>query len=152
LLKKCAIGLLLSPVTGVCWDLAPPCARYWEVDAVFTGLVVDDGLDYENSTWGNRRALLVVEQAFFGLREENEVAIDPGITTECYFRFRKGQRYFIYAKRDVSGGLRTSNCLGSVRLDFAQDDLQFARRVARGGAGSFLFGSVHASSHGRCGG
>ncbi len=95
-----------------------------------------------------RRARLVVEQAFFGLREENEVAIDPGITTECYFRFRKGQRYFIYAKRDASGGLRTSGCLGSVRLDMALEDLQFARRVARGGAGSFLFGSVHASSHG----
>jgi len=87
---------------------------------------------------------LVVEQVFFGLREEKEVEIDPGITTECYFRFRKGQRYFIYAKRDASGGLRTSACLGSLRLDIAQEDLQFARRVARGGAASFLFGSANA--------
>jgi hypothetical protein len=119
----------------------------WEVDAVFTGLVVDDGLDHPGATWGNRPARMVVEQVFFGLQGEKEVEIDPGITTECYFRFQKGQRYFIYAKRDASGGLRTSGCLGSVRLDMAQDDLQFARRAARGGAISYLFGSVHASSH-----
>jgi hypothetical protein len=148
LLKQCAIAVLLSPVAGVCWDLAPPCARLWEVDAVFTGLVVDDGLDHQGATWGNRPARIVVEQVFFGLQGEKEVEIDPGITTECYFRFQKGQRYFIYAKRDASGGLGTSNCLGSVRLDLAQDDLQFARRVVKGGATSFLFGSVRASSHG----
>jgi len=125
LLKKCAIGLLLSPLTGVCWDLAPPCARYWDADAVFTGLAVDDGLDHETATWGNRPAHLMVEHTFFGLREEKEIDIDPGIATECYFQFRKGQRYFIYAKRDASGGLRTSGCLGSVRLDMALEDLQF---------------------------
>ena len=147
LLKQCAIAVLLSPVTGICWNTAPPCASYWEADAVFTGLVVDDGLDYEGATWGSRFARLQVQQAFFGLREDREVEIDPGITTECYFRFRKGQRYFIYAKRDASGGLRTSACLGSVRLEIAREDLQFARRVARGGAVSFLFGSVYAGSH-----
>jgi hypothetical protein len=129
-------------VTGVCWDTAPPCTRYWEVDAVFTGRVIDDGLDRADATWGDRPARLVVEQVFFGLQEEKEIEIDPGITTECYFRFRKGLRYFIYAKRDADGGLRTSNCLGSFRLDMAGEDLQFARRVARGGAVSFLFGSV----------
>jgi hypothetical protein len=144
LLKHCAIALLLSPATGVCWDLAPPCSRYWEADAIFTGLAIDDGLDHEGATWGNRPARLVVEQVFFGLQEEKEVEIDPGITTECYFRFRKGQRYVIYAKRDASGGLRTSGCLGSVRLDMAGEDLQFARRVARGDAASFLFGSANA--------
>ena len=148
LLKQCAIALLLSPATGVCWNTAPPCARYWEADAVFTGLAIDDGRDHEGATWGNRPARLVVEQVFFGLQEEKEVEIDPGITTECYFRFRKGQRYVIYAKRDASGGLRTSGCLGSVRLDMAGEDLQFARRAARGGAVSFLFGSANAGSHG----
>lgn len=121
-----------------------PCARYWEADAVFTGLAVDDGLDHEGSTWGNHPARLVVEQVFFGLQEEKEVEIDPGITTECYFRFRKGLSYFIYAKRDASGGLRTSGCLGSVRLDMSGEDLQFARRVARGDSESFLFGSANA--------
>ncbi len=134
-------------MTGVCWN-PPSCARYWEADAVFTGLAIDDGLDHEGATWGNRPARLVVEQAFFGLREEKEVEIDPGITTECYFRFRTGQRYFIYAKRDAGGGLRTSGCLGSLRLDMAGEDLQFARRVARGGAASFLFGSANANGRG----
>jgi hypothetical protein len=100
LLKHCAIALLLSPATGICWNTAVPCARYWEADAVFTGLAVDDGLDHEGSTWGNHPARLVVEQVFFGLQEEKEVEIDPGITTECYFRFRKGLSYFIYAKRE----------------------------------------------------
>lgn len=153
LLKQCAIVLLLTPVTGVCWDPVhpPACSRYWEADAVFTGLAIDDGLDLENATWGNRPARLVVEQVFFGLQEQKEVEIDPGITTECYFRFRKGLRYFIYAKRDASGGLRTSACLGSIRLDLAQEDLQFARRVARGGAASFLFGSANANNLGPLG-
>ena len=143
-----AVMFLLSPAAGVCWNTAPPCARYWEADAVFTGRVIDDGLDYEGATWGSRPARLVVEQVFFGLWEQTEVEIDPGITTECYVRFRKGQRYFIYAKHVANGGLRTSGCLGSFRLAMAREDLQFARRVARGGAASFLFGTVHANGHG----
>jgi Carboxypeptidase regulatory-like domain len=151
LLKRCAIVFLLSPATGVCWNTAVPCARYWEADAVFTGLALDDGLDHQGATWGNRPARLVVEQIFFGLQEEKEVEVDPGITTECYFRFRKGQRYFIYAKRDASGGLRTSGCLGSFRLDMAEEDLQFARRVARDGAASLLFGSANANNLGSLG-
>ena len=38
--------------------------------------------------------------------------------------------------------MRTSACLGSVRLDLAQDDLRFVRTLQRGAAKSFLFGSV----------
>ena len=99
---------------------------------------MDDGLDRQDDTWGSRLARLVVEQVFFGLHDEKEIEIDPGITTVCYFRMRKGQLYFIYAKRNADGGFRTSSCLGSVRLDLALEDLQFARRVARGDAAPSL--------------
>jgi hypothetical protein len=143
-----ALALLLAPVTGFCWDPAPACKQYWEADAIFTGLVVDSGLDREDATWGNRRARLKVEQVFVGLQDEKEVDIDPGITTECYLRLRRGQRYFIYARRDSQGGLRTSHCLGSIRLDMAQEDLQFARRAARGNTTAFLFGSANGNNHG----
>lgn len=135
-----AFALLLAPVTGVCWDAVPACKQYGEVDAVFTGLVVDSGLDREDATWGDRPARVKVEQVFVGLQDEKEVEIDPGITTECYLRLRRGQRYFIYAKRDAEGRLRTSRCLGSIRLDLAQEDLQFALRAAPGGSAG---GEVH---------
>jgi hypothetical protein len=144
----CAFALLLAPVTVFCWDPAPACKQYWEADAIFTGLVIDNGLDREDETWGNRLARLKVERVFVGLQDEKEVDIDPGITTECYLRLRTGQRYFFYAKRDAEGRLRTSHCLGSIRLDIAQEDLQFARRVAQGSSMAFLFGTANGNSHG----
>jgi hypothetical protein len=149
-LSKRSIGslLLLFPSAGLCWDLTPPCKSFWDVDAVFTALVLDDGLDHPNATWGNRPARLKVEQIFAGLGDEKEIEIDTGITTECYLRLRKGQRYFIYAKRAEDGGLRTSDCLGTVRLDLAGEDLQFARRLKQGGGAAFLFGATQKNGRG----
>jgi hypothetical protein len=33
-------------MAGVGWNTARSCARYWEADAAFTGLAIDDGLDH----------------------------------------------------------------------------------------------------------
>jgi hypothetical protein len=66
---------------------------------VFTGLVVDDGLDRPDDSWGSHLSHLVKEQVFFRLQVLLAHAAGPAL-----FHIRDAER---------GRGLRTNACLGS---------------------------------------
>jgi len=63
--------------------------------------------------------------------------------TSCDFGFQKGERYFVYARRDpATQKLHADSCSGTKRFISASRDLGYARALARGEKSPDIFGSV----------
>lgn len=125
-----------------------PCLLYRAASAVFVGQVIDIGPDTpikqgEQTVYTTRDLVvrLSVEEGFRGV--EGEVAQVYLMGTTCDFGFQKGERYFVYARRDAATQrLHVDSCSGTQPLQYAQRDLAYARGLARGEKDPDIFGGV----------
>lgn len=128
----------------------PPCAEFWRADAVFVGTATQVILT-PNTTglaigpYSKSTVYFSVEEAFRGVE-------DSSLTMEmdyCGYRFKQGERYFVYAFRDRNtGALRVRHGVTRTRpLVEAAEDLEYARALPASARGSRVFGRVFVYTH-----
>jgi hypothetical protein len=132
-----ALALLLPcAVPGVracqCRERQPPCAQYWEADAVFIGSVttialpdapgrVDEGAVRERINFD-------VERALRGVKGRSVEIVNSG--TSCDFGFKPGIKYLVYAYRNpTTGTLSTYYCSRTAELSKAASDLSYINKL-----------------------
>jgi hypothetical protein len=110
----------------------PPCAAYWGVDSVFTGLVTDV-TPVSSESWGSMGGDVIVhfnvEQAFRGINETKVEVVSHGEQSSCNMGFKAGQRWLVYAYRTSNGKLATGPCIRTTQLP-ADEDLAYIIRVS----------------------
>ena len=122
--------------------LGPPCFEYWRTDAVFIGLVTKvERTPSESVADVRTTAYLNVEEAFRGVgRSAIVLELD-----QCSYEFRQGERYLVYAVRNVdthklevrAGNSRTRP------VSEASEDLQYIRGLTTAEPGTRLFGKAN---------
>ena len=119
------IGLLMAPASARAAD--PPCAAFWQADAVFVGKAVDGHSGHA----GTSQVQLAVVQVLRGTIDSRVTIVPAG--SSCDYKFQAGQQYLIYAKRTPDGRWTTTTCAGTKPLEQAAEDLEFAesRQFAR---------------------
>lgn len=111
-----------------CRERQPPCAQYWEADAVFIGSVTeitpelvpyfdDRFLEYEMVKFD-------VERSFRGVDGgKAELAV---WRSSCAYSFEAGKQYLVYAYRNSkTNTLDTSYCSRTRELSDAVEDLRY---------------------------
>ena len=123
----------------------PPCAEYWQADAVFIG-VANRVVHVPNNTgliigpYTSSTAYFTIEEAFKGVG-------GTGIVLEldyCGHRFTEGERYLVYARRKYNStelDVRAGNTR-TRPIHEAAEDLQYIRGLASAEPGSRVFGKV----------
>ena len=119
----------------LCYTIPPPCVRFWQADAVFSGLVTrisPDPKDYEASgRIGKRTVIFELEQAYRGVTG-TEVRLESAIS-DCESSFEEGKRFFVYAWLDKdTNTLGTNACSGNELLSDASEDLAFVKKLSQG--------------------
>jgi hypothetical protein len=98
------------------------------MDVIFTGRVVDDGMDGTSQTRPERDARFLVEEVFKGLPvDSTSVKVNPSRETDCYFHYETGKRYVMFASRAGDGTLFAGVCTGSDEIGKARDEIAFLR-------------------------
>ncbi len=127
-----------------------PCQLYRDASAVFLGQVINIGpmtpvnQSPDGQTMYTMRDVVVqfsIEEGFRGVAGQT---VDLYLTgTSCDFSFQKGERYFVYARRDpTTQKLHAGSCSGTQLFSYAARDLAYARAVVRGEKSPDIFGSV----------
>jgi hypothetical protein len=111
-----------------CRERQPPCAQYWEADAVFIGSVTavtpelvpysdDSRLEYD-------MVKFEVERSFRGVDGgKAELAV---WRSSCRYDFEAGKKYLVYAYRDPkTNTLDTNACSRTRELSDAAEDLRY---------------------------
>ena len=122
----------------------PICAAYWRADAVFAGQVLDITSVEKTSDDQMPTVMLqfIVEQPFRGVTG-NRVNVETLHGTSCDMKFKKGERYLIYAARDQSSNrLFAGPCMGTTSLEYAIDDLNYIRTVIQHEAKESILGRL----------
>jgi hypothetical protein len=126
-----------------CLQRQPPCADYWQADAVFVGTVTDISPafgDYE-SYGSDRTVRFSLEQAYRGV-EGQEVELVNWINS-CEYQFEKGKKYFVYAYRNSrSNTLGTHGCSRTTEVSHATEDIAYVRGVSSKHAEQSISGVV----------
>ncbi len=148
LLAALATNLLLAVTFGaqpahacVCVSRTPE-EQLQSSDAVFSGVVLDVYIDYEEVESDfirgpdNQPASLLqpyglvtfdVEESWKGVSEEPVVVRDSELSTSCDIGFQEGERYLVYAsygEQGPAGPLSTHACDGTKPLSNAGADLE----------------------------
>jgi hypothetical protein len=123
-----------------------PACSYWSADVVFIGLAEKVEIVEVGTTPQNKYSKMVVkfsvEKAIRGVEGKTvEVETSPS-TASCGYRFKQGERYFAYFRRDKDGILREHLCGPTVLLENAEADLEYLRAIERGETGGRVFGSA----------
>ncbi len=122
----------------------PPCAAFWKADAVFTGVVTAVKKQPEAAGGSLPVALVhfIVEDKFRGITAP-EADLETLSGTSCDVGFKKGERWLIYGYRnEATGRLVVHFCSGSRLLEGADEDLAYARGVARGETRQSVVGRI----------
>lgn len=115
-----------------CRESQPPCAQYWEADAVFVGSVTnvlpsDDPQSVDKATEykiGFERVNFNVERAFRGVAGNNVELMDW--MSSCRYGFKAGKRYLVYAYYNPANKtLSTHTCSRTAEISEAGDDLDY---------------------------
>ena len=134
---KCrfCILVLLFVLSFGCWQTAAgesPCERYGRADAVFLGQLVAAEYEKDSPIVAPRYIFDVVE-AFYGIKNQTRVTIDPGSSTYT-FRFEKGSSYLVYADEQQASAGKDKNVLsawfGIYSFEEAAEDLAFLRNLS----------------------
>lgn len=128
-----------------CLQSRPPCAAYWEADAVFAGLVTNVSPNDEEHKAGNysgeRKVTFSLINAYRGVHGK-EVEIQSTMSS-CEYEFEKGKRYFVYAYRNASNNkLGTYACSRTTRLSNATEDMAFISSLSGSATGSLILGVI----------
>ena len=153
---RLALALFLTPnlasaIAG-CYCLSTECDEPLEGDAVFVGVVTDNGTSVINQ-------LIVDLKSFFGNEAPRRVEMDvletlrgPHLlqreifTTwkECGTLLEVGRRYLVYTEHsEETGQHHTSTCRGTRLLGNGPDGrLEFLRAARRGSANTMIVGRI----------
>jgi hypothetical protein len=103
-----------------CAEQSPPCAAFWQADAVFVGTAID--VRPEHSAGAAQK--IAVGQVLRGTVDSQITIVSSG--TPCDYKFHGAQQYLIYARRTPDGRWTTTTCAGTKPLDRAAEDVEFA--------------------------
>jgi hypothetical protein len=128
-----------------CGASGPPCQNYFQVDAVFLGTVQTiSTIDVAGDPPYPRRVVrFAVTRAFKGI-QGTSVEVTTGIGGgDCGFKFEKGGRYLVYARRTKDGSrLATSICSRTRPVAKADEDLRYLDDLPASGAGARVYGTI----------
>ena len=148
-----AASILLFPCVAAnvyacqCRERQPPCAQYWEADAVFIGSVtdivpaddpqsIDKAAEYEI---GYKKVNFSVGRAYRGIEGKRVELIDS--MTSCRYVFEVGSRYLVYAYYDSSTKtFSTHTCSRTSKLSEAAADLDYIGKLANISSEKFITG------------
>ncbi|HEY3582430.1 MAG TPA: carboxypeptidase-like regulatory domain-containing protein [Pyrinomonadaceae bacterium] len=129
----------------------PVCAAFWRAAAVFTGRLVDVKL-LKNPPDKDRRYVNLqfrIEEPYRGVSGRYVYVVTTSGSI-CDLKFRKGERYLVYALQDGKR-LVTGLCLRTKLLKYAKQDLAYIRTVTQDSAQESVSGKVIQSWQGRAG-
>ena len=126
----------------------PPCASYWQVDAVFSGKVtaissvVSAPAEDSQSPWPRmRRVTLAIESAFRGVEGRSVELLTGQGGGDCGYNFVSGERYLVYAHRS-DRGLVATICSRTRLMKDAAEDLAYIQNLPPVGSGATIKGRV----------
>lgn len=105
-----------------CVPPPPPAEELARRDAVFAGTATRIR-HFQDDNIAMVRVRLRVERAFKGTPGRTVEVVTPRDSATCGFPFTEGQRYLVYANAEEGGGLGTSLCSRTARLEDATEDL-----------------------------
>ncbi|MEO8706138.1 MAG: carboxypeptidase regulatory-like domain-containing protein [Kofleriaceae bacterium] len=124
-LAACGVAFLAARPAKACSCAAPPppCERFWETEAVFSGKVtaVKAGPD------ASIIATIQLDEKFRGPLFSKTVNVSGG--GMCGTEFAVGEQYFVYANDGGNGQLHSSLCGRTRRIGDATDDLAYAHSI-----------------------
>lgn len=125
----------------------PPCQEFWNADAVFIGTATQivtvpfpESHAYHWQQYQKLTAKLIVEETFQG-NIGTEITFEMG---DCYYPFKQGEKYLIYANKEQNGKLYQR--LGDTRtrpLSEAGEDLEYIRNLSKAREGGRIYGKVY---------
>src|SRR5215218_4700866 len=133
-----AAAIVLLPHVAIdvfacqCCERQPPCAQYWEADAVFVGSVTnilsgDDPQSIDKATEykiGFERVTFSVERALRGVAGHSVELMDW--MSSCRYGFKAGGRYLVYAYYNPANKtLSTHTCSRTAEISEAGVDLGY---------------------------
>ena len=126
-----------------CRERQPPCAQYWEADAVFIGSVttiaLPDVAGRADEGAVRERVSFDVERALRGVEGREVEIVNRG--TSCDFGFKPGVKYLVYAYRNpTDGGLSTYYCSRTAELSKAAADLSYINKLAASASETVITG------------
>ena len=146
-----AVALIMLPLTAnsafacQCLERQPPCADYWQADAVFVGSVTEISPsfdDFESSVrTKNRRVRFSLEKSYRGV-DGSEVVLDNWINS-CEYQFEIGKKYFVYAYRNTEENtLGTQGCSRTTAVSNATEDLAYIQAFSEGKSNQRISGVI----------
>lgn len=129
-----------------CISPGPPCASYWQADAVFSGKVTaiaeQSGASDTQAPWPSmRRATISIESAFRGVEGKSVELLTGMGGGDCGYNFVSGERYLVYAYRSPRGLIATI-CSRTRLLKDAAEDIAYIRNLPPAGTGATIKGNV----------
>lgn len=129
-----------------CIAPGPPCASYWQTDAVFSGKVTAiselSRVKDTQAPWPSmRRVTIAIESAFRGVEGKSVELLTGMGGGDCGYNFVPGERYLVYAHRSQRGLIATI-CSRTRLLKDAAEDLAYIRNLPPAGTGATIKGKV----------
>ena len=132
-----------------CYSSGPACQAAWSADAIFSGTV--RAIDVSEQFNGDRPVLETVvrfdiEQRFLNVPSGPVEIVTDGLST-CSYRFTRGEKYVVYARRRGDGRLTTSICSRTRLLAEAAEDVKYLSALPASGTGARVYGRVNEWVH-----
>jgi hypothetical protein len=123
-------------------EVEPPCSAYWKADVVFTGSVTEitDAPRGPKEIFNHLLLHFAVEEPYRGV-EAAEVEVAAITGTECDTKFRKEEKWLIYARRNSPAG-RLEVWTRTRRYSDADEDLAYIRGLSENPAESSIIARV----------
>jgi hypothetical protein len=143
---RIAIGLAFVFLAGAreasaCFcGATPPCAAFWQADAVFVGRVTANEARQADDQPSETVATLTVFRMFRG--EPRPSIVLGGMITSCSYRFRIGETYLVFAFRGANGRFHASECAGTKPLADAESDIATIETLPSLSPLGWIYGTV----------
>jgi hypothetical protein len=151
LLLVMAVSLAVPSATEACscYSSGPACQAAWSADAIFSGTV--RSIEVSEQFNGNRQVLETVirfdvEQRFLNVPPGPIEIVTDGLST-CSYRFTRGEKYVVYARRLEDGRLTTSICSRTRPLAEAAEDVKYLSALPAARTGARVYGRINEWVH-----
>lgn len=134
-----------DPATACsCMSSGPPCQGFFQVDAVFAGMVttISEVEGSPDLLYDRRLVRLAVERGFRGIEGATAEVLTGMGGGDCGYDFKTGERYLVYADRNQEGRLTTGICSRTRPIAEAADDLKFIDGLRSAPAGARVSGTI----------
>jgi hypothetical protein len=132
-----------------CGSSSPPCQAAWAADAIFSGTV--RSIDVSERFNADRQVLEAVirfdvEQRFLNVSSGPVEIVTDQLST-CSYRFARGEKYVVYARRLEDGRFTASVCSRTRPLAEAADDVKYLSALPAAGTGARVYGRINEWVH-----